>query len=131
MKIIAHRVHLVLMAGFLLLLLVGFLLLLLVEHLPLLLVIIALSIYLFVRSKQPPFICNYCWEIVRGCDYEEHIERICPDLPMECVFECGECVARKMMKHHCQYQCKNVRGVLLHQEHKFVISCEPIEESDK
>ena len=130
-KVIMHKVHLELMAGFLLLLLVGFLLLLLVGFLLLLLVMIAWSIYLFVRGKQPPYICNCCWEIVRDCDYEEHIGRICSDLPMKSVFECGECIARKMMRHHCQYQCKNSRGMLLHQEHKFVINCDPIEEKDK
>ena len=130
-NIYEHEVHLVLMAGFLLLLLAGFLLLLLAGVLLLLLIIIALSIYLFVRSKQSPYICNYCWEIVRDCDYEEHIGRICPDFPMECVFERGECIARKMMRHHCHCQCKNSRGMLQHQEHKFVINCDPIEEKHK
>jgi len=48
----------------------------------------------------------YCWQQARECDYEEYIGRSCRDLPMECVFECGEYIARKMMKQHCQQDDK-------------------------
>ena len=56
--------------------------------------------------------CKYCWQQVRRCDYEEHIGRSCPHLPMECVLECGEYIARKMMKQHCQQQCNNAEKIL-------------------
>ena len=56
--------------------------------------------------------CKYCWQQVRRCDYEEHIGRSCPHLPMECMLECGEYIARKMMKQHCQLQCINAEKIL-------------------
>ena len=103
------------------------------ELLLLLMFIIILSIvYLMVTWKQLLYTCKYCWKIVRGCDYEEHIGRICLDLPVECVFGCGECIARKLMNHHCQQQCNNAKKILLQQqqEHKFVINCIAVEGSD-
>ena len=48
---------------------------------------------------------------------------------MECVFECGENITWKMMKHHCQKQCTNVKIVF--QEHDFIISCIAVKESDE
>ena len=75
--------------------------------------------------------CKYCWQKVRGCDYEEHIGRSCPDLPMECVFQCGEYIARKIMKQHCQQQCNNAKRILSEQQDdKFVITCIAIQETD-
>ena len=75
--------------------------------------------------------CEYCWQQVRRCDYEEHIGRSCPDLPMLCMFECGEYIARKMMKQHCQQQCKNVKRILLQQQDdKFIITCIAVQETD-
>ena len=58
--------------------------------------------------------CKYCCQQIRRCDYEEHIGRSCPHLPMECVFDCGECIPRKMMKQHCQQQCNNTEKILPH-----------------
>ena len=76
--------------------------------------------------------CKYCWQQVRECDYEEHIGRSCPDLPMECVFECGEYIARKMMKQHCQQQCNNTKRILSQQQDdKFVITCIAVQDSDE
>ena len=78
------------------------------------------------------YICKYCWQQVRRCDYEEHIGRSCPDLPMECVFQCGEYIARKMMKQHCQQQCNNVKRILSQQQDdQSVITCTAVQETDK
>ena len=73
--------------------------------------------------------CKYCWQQVRRYDYEEHIGRSCPDVPMECVFECGEYIARKMMKQHCQQQCNNANRILS-QDDKVVITCIAVQEID-
>ena len=74
--------------------------------------------------------CKYCWQQVRRCDYEEHIGRSCPNLPMECVFECGEYIARKMMKQHCQQQCNKAKRILpQQQDDKFVINCIAVQET--
>ena len=76
--------------------------------------------------------CKYCWQQVWRCDYEEHIGRSCPDLPMECVFECGEYIARKLMKQHCQKQCKNKKKILQQQkDDKFIITCIAVMETDE
>ena len=76
--------------------------------------------------------CKYCWQQVRKCDYEKHIGRSCPDLPMECVFECGEYIARKMMKQHCQQQCNNTKSILSQEEDdKVVITCIAVQDSDE
>jgi len=74
---------------------------------------------------------KYCWQQVRECDYEEHIGRSYPDLPMECVFECGEYIARKMMKQHCQQQCNNTKKILSQEDDKFVITCIAVQDSDE
>ena len=77
------------------------------------------------------YACKYCWQQVRRCDYEEHIGRSCPDLPMECVFGCGEYIARKMMKQHCLQQCDITKRILLQQQDdKFVVTCIAIQETD-
>ena len=76
-------------------------------------------------------VCTCKWQQVRGCDYEEHIGRSCPDLPMECVFQCGEYIARKIMKQHCQQQCNNAKRILSEQQDdKLVITCIAIQETD-
>ena len=76
-------------------------------------------------------VCKYCWQQVRRCDYEEHIGRSCPDLPMECIFECGEYIARKMMKKHCQKQCNKARRILpQQQDDEYIITCIAVQESD-
>ena len=75
--------------------------------------------------------CKYCWQQVRRCDYEEHIGKSCPDLPIECVFECGEYIARKMMKQHCQQQCNNAERILSLQDDKSVITCIAVLETDE
>ena len=75
--------------------------------------------------------CKYCWQQVRRCDYEDHIGRSCPDLPMECVLGCGDYIARKMMKQHCQQQCNNAEKILSLQDDKLVISCIAIQETDE
>ena len=99
-------------------------LLLVVVHL---LYIIIVSIY----SMATVSTCKYCWQQVRRCDYEEHIGRSCPDVPMECVFECGEYIVRKMMKQHCQQQCNNTNRILSQQQDdKFVITCIAVQEID-
>ena len=103
---------------------VAYSLLLVVVHL---LYIIIVSIY----SMATVSTCKYCWQQVRRCDYEEHIGRSCPDVPMGCVFECGEYIARKMMKQHCQQQCNNASRILLQQkDNKSVITYIPIQEID-
>ena len=100
-------------------------LLLVVVHL---LYIIIVSIY----SMATVSTCKYCWQQVRRCDYEEHIGRSCPDVPMECVFECGEYIAHKMMKQHCQQQCNNANRILSQQQDdKFVITCIAVQETDE
>ena len=76
------------------------------------------------------YTCKYCWQQVRRCDYEEHIGRSCPDLPMECVFGCGELVSRKMIKQHCQQQCDNAKRIIS-QDNKFVITCIAVQETDE
>ena len=98
----------------------------------LLLIIIILGVYLMVvTSEHLSYTCTYCWQLVKDCDYEQHISRICPDFLMECVFGCGEYIARKEMKQHCQYQCISARQILLQQEeHKFVVNCFARQESD-
>ena len=82
----------------------------------------------YIYSMVTVYTCKYCWQQVRRCDYEEHIGRSCPDLPMECVFQCGEYIARKMMKQHCQQQCNNTKQ---QQEDKFVITCIAVLETDE
>ena len=77
------------------------------------------------------YTCKYCWQQVRRCDYEEHIGRSCPDLPMECVFGCGELVVHKMIKEHCQQQCNNAKRITSPQEDKFVITCIAVQETDE
>ena len=73
------------------------------------------------------YTCKYCWQQVRRCDYEEHIGRSCPDLPMECVLQCGEYIARKIMKQHCQQQCNNAKRI----DDKCVITCIAVQETDE
>ena len=75
--------------------------------------------------------CKYCWQQVRRCDYKEHIGRSCPDLPMECVFKCGEYIARKIMKQHCQQQCNNAENILSLQDDNSVITCIAVLETDE
>ena len=83
----------------------------------------------YIYSMVTVYTCKYCWQQVRRCDYEEHIERSCPDLPMECVFQCGEYIARKTMKQHCQQQCNNTKSIS--QDDKFVITCIAVLETDE
>ena len=78
------------------------------------------------------YTCKYCWQQVRRCDYVEHIGRSYPDLPMECVFQCGEYIARKMMKQHCQQQCNNAKRILSQQQDdQCVITCTAVQETDE
>ena len=92
-----------------------------------LLYIIIVSIY----SMATVSTCKYCWQQVRRCDYEEHIGRSCPDIPMVCVFECGEYIARKLMKQHCQQQCNNANRILSQQEDDIsVITCIAVQVTD-
>ena len=81
----------------------------------------------YIYSMVTVHTCKYCWQQVRRCDYEEYIGRSCPDLPMECVFQCGEYIARKMMKQHCQQQCI----LSQQQDDKFVITCIAVQETDE
>ena len=100
----------------------------------LLLVVVVHLLYISIvniYSMATVSTCKYCWQQVRGCDYEEHIGRSCPDLPMECMFKCGEYIARKMMKQHCQQQCNNAEKILSLQDDKLVITCMAIEEIDE
>ena len=92
----------------------------------------SVTIYLMVvTSEHLSYTCTYCWQPVKHCDYEQHISRICPELLMECVFECGEYIARKEMKQHCQYQCNNAKQILSQQEeYKFAVNCFARQESD-
>ena len=74
--------------------------------------------------------CKYCWQQVRRCDYQDHIGRSCPDLPTECVFQCGEYIVRKVMKYHCQQQCNNAKKILsLQQDDQCVITCTAVQET--
>ena len=73
---------------------------------------------------------KYCWQQVRRCDHEEHIGRSCPHLPMECVFNSGEYIPRKMMKQHYQQQCNNTKKILPHhQDDEGVIISVPEQET--
>ena len=98
----------------------------------LLLVVVQLLYILivYIYSMVTVYTCKYCWQQVRRCDYEEHIGRSCPDLPMECMFGCGEHIARKMIKQHCQQQCNNAKRITS-QDHKFVITCIAVQETDE
>ena len=84
-------------------------------------------------STQWPTVstCKYCWQQVSRCDYEEHIGRSCPDLPMECVFECGKYIARKIMKQHCQQQYNNAERMMLLKDDNSVITCIAVQEADE
>ena len=75
--------------------------------------------------------CKYCWQQIRRCDYEEHIGRSCPHLPMECVFNCREYIPRRMMKQHCQQQCINAEKMVSLQDDQSVITCIAIQETDE
>ena len=81
----------------------------------------------YIYSMVTVYTCKYCWQQVRRCDYEEHIKRSCPDLPMECVFQCGEYIAHKTMKRHCQQQCI----LSQQQDDKFAITCIAVQETDE
>ena len=97
----------------------------------LLLLVVVQLLYIFIEyiySMVTVYTCKYCWQQVRRCDYEEHIGRSCPDLPMECVVQCGEYIARKIMKQHCQQQCGNNAKRI---DDKFVITCIAIQETDE
>jgi len=67
--------------------------------------------------------CKHCGKKFKGWDYEGHIAS-CPDLPIECMFECGKYIARKMIKQHCQ-QCNNAKKILLQDD----VTCSAIQES--
>ena len=83
--------------------------------------------FMVVISEHLSCTCTYCWQPVKHCDYEQHISRICPEFLIECVFQCGEYIARKEMKQHCQYQCINAKQILSQQEHKFAVG-QPVAE---
>ena len=86
----------------------------------------------YINSVATVYICKYCRQQVRRWDYEEHIGRSCPDLPMECVFQCGEYIARKMMKQHCHQQCNNAKRILSQQQDdQCVITCTAVQETDE
>ena len=87
------------------------------------------NLIMYIYSMVTVYTCKYCWQKVRRCDYEEHIGRSCPDLPMECVFGCGELVARKVIKQHCQQQCNNAKRILSQQDD--VITCIAVQETDE
>ena len=95
----------------------------------LLLVVVQLLYILivYIYSMVTVYTCKYCWQQVRRCDYEEHIGRSCPDLPMECVLQCGEYITRKIMKQHCQQQCNNAKRI----DYKCVITCIAVQETDE
>ena len=99
----------------------------------LLLLVVAQLLYIiivYINSMATVYTCKYCWQQVRRCDYEEHIGRSCPDLPMECVFQCGQYIPRKKMKQHCQQQCNNAKRILSQQEDNHcVITCTPVQET--
>ena len=51
---------------------------------------------------------------------------------IECEFECGEYIAHKVMKQHCQQQCNNANRILSQQQDdKFVITCIAVQEIGK
>ena len=54
-----------------------------------------------------------------------------PDFPIECMFGCGEYIARKMIKRHCQQQCDNAKRILSPQDDKFVITCIAVQDTDE
>ena len=87
----------------------------------------------YIYSMVTVYTCKYCKQQVRSCDYEEHIGRSCPDLPMECVFQCGELyIARKTMEQHCQQQCSNTKSISSQQQDdKLVITCIAVQEADE
>ena len=99
----------------------------------LLLLIVAQLLYIiivYINSMATVYTCKYCGQQVRRCDYEEHIGRSCPDLPMECVFQCGEYIARKEMKQHCQQQCNNAKRILTQQQDdRCLFTCTAIQET--
>ena len=97
----------------------------------LLLLVVAQLLYIiaYINSMATVYTCKYCWHQVRRFDYEEHIGRSCPDLPMKCVFQCGEYIARKMMKQHCQQQCNNAKRILSQQDDQCVITCTAVQET--
>ena len=84
-----------------------------------------------IYSMATVYTCKYCWQQVRRCGYEKHIGRSCPHLPMECVFNCGEYIPRKMMKQHCQQQCNNAEKIVSLQDDQSVITCIAIQETDE
>ena len=97
----------------------------------LLLVVVQLLYILivYIYSMVTVYTCKYCWQQVRRCDYEEHIGRSCPDLPVECVFGCRKYIVRKMIKQHCQQQCNNAKRITSQQED--VITCIAVQETDE
>ena len=101
----------------------------------LLLLVVAQLLYIiivYINSMATVYTCKYCWQQVRRCDYEEHIGRSCPDLPMECVFQCGQYIARKMMKQHCQQQCNSAKKIVSQQQDdQCVITCTAVQETDE
>ena len=48
-------------------------------------------------SLDTVYTCKYCWQQVRRCDYENHIGRSCPDLPVHRILECGDYIPREVM----------------------------------
>ena len=96
----------------------------------LLLVVVQLLYILivYIYSMVTVYTCKYCKQQVRYFDYEEHIGRSCPDLPMECVFQCGKHIARKIIKQHCQQQCNNAKRITSQQD---VITCIAVQETDE
>ena len=96
----------------------------------LLLVVVQLLYILivYIYSIVTVYTCKYCWQQVRRCDYEEHIGRSCPDLPMECVFQCGEYIVCKITKQHCQQQCNIAKRI---QDDKCVTTCIAVQETDE
>ena len=100
--------------------------------LPLVVAQLLYIIIAYINSMATVYTCKYCWQQVRRCDYEEHIGKSCPDLPMECVFQCGEYIARKMMKQHFQQQCSNAKRILSQQQDvQCIITCTAVQETDE
>ena len=96
----------------------------------LLLLVVAQLLYIlivYIYSMVTVYTCKYCWQQVRRCGYEEHIGRSYPDLPMECVLQCREYIARKIMKQHCQQQCNNAKRI----DDKCVITCIAVQETNE
>ena len=79
----------------------------------------------YIYSMVTVYTCKYCWQQVRRCDYEEHIGRSC----QWSVFQCGEHIARKMIKQHCQQQCNNAKRITSQQQD--VITCIAVQETDE